>query len=74
MNNNWMGKPRSRREALQSIMGVGGMTLGAGMLAGCASSTDAAQADANRKPFEPTDPQQRGRSPEVAHPWSSPCA
>ncbi len=58
MNNNWMGKPRSRREALQSIMGVGGMTLGAGMLAGCASSTDDAQADANRKPFEPTDPQQ----------------
>jgi len=28
MNNNWMNKPRSRREALQSFMGVGGMAAG----------------------------------------------
>ena len=55
MNNNWMSKPRSRREALQSFMGVGGMAAGAGMLAsGCAP----VERGPNRTPFEPQDPQQ----------------
>lgn len=57
MNNNWMSKPRSRREALQSFMGVGGMAAGAGMLAS-ACAQPASEPQANRKTFEPEDPQQ----------------
>ena len=38
MNNNWMSKPRSRREALQSALGMGGLAMGAGMMSGLRDS------------------------------------
>jgi hypothetical protein len=56
MNNNWMSKPRSRREALQSFMGVGGMAAGAGVLA--SACAPAAPDVIPRVPIDFSDPAQ----------------
>ena len=58
MNNDWMSKPRSRRDALQSFMGVGGLALGAGMVTSACATTGTAEPSANLKPVDFTDPQQ----------------
>ena len=57
MNSDWMNKPRSRRDALQSALGIGGVTAGGMMLGACApaGSPDTA---AKRVPVDFTDPAQ----------------
>jgi hypothetical protein len=62
MNNNWMNKPRSRREALQSFMAVGGVAAGAGMVASACAQPDSGAAKVNRVPIDFTDPKQSLRA------------
>ena len=65
MNNNWMSKPRSRREALQSFLSVGGVASGGLMLGACAPPTDSGSpepAGPRREPVDFSDPVQSLRS------------
>jgi hypothetical protein len=61
MNDNWANKPRSRRQALQSFMGVGGMAAGAGIMAS-ACAQPPAEPKENRVPIDFSDPKQSLRS------------
>jgi hypothetical protein len=61
MNDNWTNKPRSRRAALQSFMGVGGMAAGAGLMAS-ACAQPASEPKENRVPIDFTDPKQSLRA------------
>ncbi|MDH3978197.1 MAG: DUF1838 domain-containing protein [Gammaproteobacteria bacterium] len=56
MNSNWMNKPRSRREALGSALGLGGLAAGGMVLSGCASEQESAAP--RRVTADLTDPQQ----------------
>jgi len=61
VNNNWMSKPRSRREALQSFLSVGGIATGGLMLGACAAPTDSGSekpAGPRREPVDLNDPVQ----------------
>ena len=65
MNNNWMSKPRSRREALQSLLSVGGVATGGMMLGACAAPTDSGSqvpAGPRREPVDFNDPFQSLRA------------
>jgi hypothetical protein len=57
MNENWLSMPRSRRSALQSIAGLGGVAAGTALLAGgCARQPEPAMP--KRVPVDFSDPQQ----------------
>ena len=62
MNNNWMTKPRSRREAMQSFLSVGGVAAGGLLASACAGPTDSQPAAARREPVDFTDPVQSLRA------------
>ena len=65
MNDNWMNKPRSRREALQSLLSVGGIATGGLMLGACAPSGQPEAphaAGTRREPVDFKDPAQSLRS------------
>jgi len=59
MNSNWMKQARTRREALQSALGFGGVAAGGMLLSGCgpAGETPAPSGPA-RQPVDLTDPAQ----------------
>ena len=61
MNDNWTNKPRSRREALQSMAGIGGLMAGGAMLSGCAPAKTSAPAE-NLQPVDFSDPRQSLRA------------
>ncbi|MCP4001203.1 MAG: DUF1838 domain-containing protein [Gammaproteobacteria bacterium] len=61
MNDNWANKPRSRRETLQSFMGIGGMAAGAGLMAS-ACAPAGPETKVNRVPIDFSDPKQSLRS------------
>jgi hypothetical protein len=58
MDSNWMNKPRSRRDTLKSALGMGGMTAGGMLLAGCAPTATPQSAAPNRVAVDLTDPKQ----------------
>jgi hypothetical protein len=58
MDSNWMDKPRSRRDTLKSALGMGGMTAGGMLLAGCAPTAPPQSAAPNRVAVDLTDPKQ----------------
>lgn len=63
MNSNWMSKPRSRRETLQSALSMGGMAAGGLMAAACAGPVEPpAPAPPRREPADFTDPVQSLRA------------
>ena len=62
MNSNWMNKTRSRREALQSALGIGGLAAGGMMLGACAPATDPQPAGPKRVPVDFNDPVQSLRA------------
>jgi len=57
MNSDWMNKPRSRRDALQSALGIGGVTAGGMMLGACAPA-GSPEPTARRVPVDFSDPAQ----------------
>ena len=61
MNSNWMEKPRSRREAMQSVLSVAGMAAGGLVASSCAGPTDS-QSVARREPIDFDDPVQSMRA------------
>jgi len=61
MNSDWMNKPRSRREALRSLMSVGGLAAGGAMLGACAAPTDSSQ-EPRRGTIDFADPKQSLRT------------
>ena len=58
MDSNWMNKPRSRRDTLKSALGMGSMTAGGMLLAGCAPTATPQSAAPNRVAANFTDPKQ----------------
>ena len=58
MDSNWMNKPRSRRDTLKSALGMGRMTAGGMLLAGCAPTATPQSAAPNRVAANFTDPKQ----------------
>jgi hypothetical protein len=62
LNNNWMKKPRSRREAIQSLASVGGLATGGLMLGACAGPAPSGQQTPNRVPVDLNDPVQSLKS------------
>ena len=58
MNNEWMSKPRNRREAIQSALGMGGLAMGVGMAASGCATAGSGEKQANMKPVDFADPQQ----------------
>jgi hypothetical protein len=58
VNNNWMSKPRSRREALQTTLGLGGLAAGGIMLNACAPSGEPQASARKRVAADFTDPRQ----------------
>lgn len=61
MNSNWMKKPRSRREAMQSLLSIGGIAAGGLVASSCAGPTDS-QSAAPRVPIDFDDPVQSLRA------------
>ena len=61
MNSNWMEKPRSRREAMQSVLSVAGMAAGGLVASSCAGPTDS-QPAVRREPIDFDDPVQSLRA------------
>jgi hypothetical protein len=57
MNSNWINKSRTRRKAMQSALGLGGLAAGGAMLGACAP-TDSQPAAAKRIPADFNDPKQ----------------
>jgi len=57
-----MNKPRSRREALQSFLGFGGLAAGGAMLGACAPASDPEPAGPKRVPADFSDPAQSLRA------------
>ena len=62
MNNNWMTKPRSRREILQSALGIGSLAAGGMLASACAPASDPQPAGAKREPVDFSDPTQSLRA------------
>lgn len=63
MQSNWMNKPHSRRQALGSLMSVGGLAAGGAMLGACAAPTDGGKSDGpRREAVDFSDPRQSLRS------------
>jgi hypothetical protein len=60
MNSNWMSKPRTRREAMHSLLTAGGVAAGGMMLGGCAQPSP--EPDARREPIDFSDPAQSLRA------------
>lgn len=58
MNSNWMNKKRSRREALQSAFGIGGLAAGGMMLGACAPAARLQSNEAKRVPADLSNPAQ----------------
>lgn len=61
MNNNWLTKPRSRREMMDSLIKAGGVAAGGAALAACAPEAPSEPA-ARREPIDFSDPVQSMRS------------
>jgi len=61
LNSNWMKKPRSRREAMQSVLSIAGMAAGGLVASSCAGPTDS-QSVARREPIDFDDPVQSLRA------------
>lgn len=60
MDSNWMSKPRSRRQAMQSMLSAGGIAAAGGLMVGaCAGPTDAPP---RREPADFSDPVQSLRA------------
>ena len=62
MDSNWMTQPQSRRTALQSALGIGGIAAGGLLLGACASAGRPAPTGAKRVPVNFQDPAQSLRS------------
>jgi hypothetical protein len=62
MNTNWMNRPHSRREAMRSMVSVGGLAAGGLMLGACGAPTGSGQASGKRVPIDFSDPGQNLRS------------
>jgi hypothetical protein len=63
LNTHWMSKPRTRREAMQSLLSVGGVAAGGLMASACASPNNEPQTVApKRVPVNFSDPAQSLRS------------
>lgn len=60
MNTNWMTRPRTRRDAMRSILSTGGVAAGGMMLGGCAQLNSASAA--RREPIDFNDPSQSLRA------------
>lgn len=58
MQSNWMNNLRSRRSALQSIVGVGGLAAGVGLFGSGISPVNAGTSAPKRVPLDFKDPQQ----------------
>lgn len=58
MNSNWMNKPHSRREAIQSLLSVGGIAAGGLMASACAGPSKSVR----RAPIDFNDPVQSLRA------------
>ena len=62
MDSNWMNQPHSRRAALQSALGIGGIAAGGMLLGACASTSRPPVAGAKRVQVDFADPVQSLRS------------
>jgi hypothetical protein len=60
LNNNWLTKPRSRRDMMDSLIKAGGVAAGGAMLGACAQPS--APPAAKREPIDFNDPVQSMRS------------
>jgi len=58
MNSNWMNNARSRREALQSFLGVGGLAAGGMILGACTPKSEPQPVAPRRVPVDLGDPSQ----------------
>ena len=58
MNSNWMNKARTRRDALRTGLGIGGLAAGGALLAGCSPAGGPQSAATPRVPVDLKDPAQ----------------
>jgi len=56
MNDNWLNKPRSRRETMQSALGIGGLAAGGMLLNACTPASSMQPTDPKRVPANFDDP------------------
>jgi len=62
MDSHWMTRPRSRRDALNSLLAAGGVTAGGLLLGACTAQSAGSMAGKGRVPVDFTDPAQSLRS------------